>query len=128
VQRDRDGKYAGFDDVLKRHHMKAIKGAVGYPNARAFVERFIGTIRREFVDRFVFFGKTHLDSVLKISLAYYHGSRPRQGIGNELLLTFKAKRKKRGKVEAGLETISLAEFRCEKKLGSLLKSYSRNAV
>jgi len=44
VQRDRDGKYAGFDAVLKRKRVKALKGAIRAPNTHAFVERFIAPL------------------------------------------------------------------------------------
>ncbi len=69
---------------------------LGYPNNRAFVERFIGTIRRECWDHFIFFGKLHLEHVTKIWLEYYHRKRPHQGRENELRVKPKttAKRKK----------------------------------
>jgi len=125
VQRDRDGKYAsGFDAALKRQRVKVIKGAVQYPHSRAFVERFIGSIRRECLDHFLFFGKTHLDSVVKTWIGYCHIRRPHQGVGNELLLAPKDKRRRK----SNSKTISLKDVRCNQELGGLLKSYSRKAA
>jgi hypothetical protein len=108
--------------------VKVIKGAVQYPNSRAFVERFIGTIRRECLNHFLFFGRSHLESVTKIWLDYDHGSRPHQEVGNELLVKPTAGRKSRSAARSDSETISLADIRCEKKLGGLLKSYSYKAA
>lgn len=65
VQRDRDGKFAGFDAAVKRKHVKVIKNAICAPNCRAFVERFIGTARWECMDHFLFFGLAHFDSIMK---------------------------------------------------------------
>jgi putative transposase len=124
VQRDRDGKFAGFDAALKGQRVKVLKEPICAPNVRAFIERFIGTIRRECLHHFLFFGLTHLDSVLKTWLAYYHQQRPHQGIENELPV--RPKRKHGKPVED--ETISLADIRCQQQLGGLLKSYSRRAA
>lgn len=126
VQRDRDGKFAGFDAAIKRKRVKVLKGPVAAPNCRAFVERFIGSVRRECLHHFLFFGLTHLDSVLKTWLAYYHQQRPHQGIENELLV--RPKRDRRRKLPAEPPTISLTEIRCKQQLGGLLKSYSRRAA
>jgi len=126
VQRDRDGKFAGFDAAVKGQRVKVIKNAICAPNCRAFVERFIGTIRAECLDHFLFFGLAHLESVLKTWLGFYHQFRPHQGVGNELLL--KPNRKRGRQQPAEDEPISLAEIRCEQQLGGLLKSYRRKAA
>ena len=126
MQRDRDGKYAGFDAAMKRQRVHVLKGAVRSPNCRAFVERFIGTIRRECLNYFLFFGSTHLDSVVKIWLGFYHRLRPHQGLENEMLM----RKKKRGrpKSTAEDEAISPTDIRCRRQLSGLLKSYSRIAA
>jgi putative transposase len=64
LQHDRDGKFApAFDKALKRCHVKVVRSPVCAPNCQAFVERFIGSIRWECLDHFIFFGLKHLDSV-----------------------------------------------------------------
>lgn len=126
VQRDRDGKYAGFDEVLKRKRVKALKGAVRAPNTRAFVERFIGSVRRESLRHFLVFGTQHLDSVLKTWLDFYHRHRPHQGKDNELLTG--QSRITNSESVAIAETISLRDVRYEEQLGGLLKSYRRKAA
>ncbi|WP_425619122.1 integrase core domain-containing protein [Anatilimnocola sp. NA78] len=124
VQRDRDGKYAGIDAALKQKRVKALKRAVRTPNARAFVERFIGTVRRECLNHFLFFGTQHLDSVLKTWLSFYHKHRPHQGKENELLTG--NLRITNSESAAIAETISLSDIRCEQQ--GLLKSYHRKAA
>jgi transposase InsO family protein len=64
LQRGRDGKFGdAFDATLPRLRVKTIRSAPQSPNTQAFVERFIGSIRRECLDHFVFFGVRHLDLV-----------------------------------------------------------------
>ena len=92
-----------------------------------FGERLlIGTDRFECLNQFLCFGTTHLDSVLKTWLSYYHRLRPHQGVENEFLVKPKATRGPKKRVEAPI--LSLSEIRCEKQLGGLLKSYSRKAA
>jgi putative transposase len=64
VQHDQDSKFTSeFDKVLKRHRIKGVRSPKCAPNCQAFVERFLGSIRREVLNHFVFFGTRHLDSV-----------------------------------------------------------------
>jgi putative transposase len=74
AQHDRDGKYAAsFDQALKRRHVEVVRSPICAPNCQAFVERFIGSIRWECLDHFIFFGLKHLDSVAKSYLEHYLG-------------------------------------------------------
>lgn len=84
--------------------------------------------RRECWDHFIFFEKTHLESVTKIWLEFYHRKRPHQGRENELLVKPKTTAKRKQKTSSQPERISLADVRCEQQLGGLLKSYSRRAA
>lgn len=90
------------------------------PNTQALVERFIGSIRRECLNHFFFFGAQHLDTVARSWLAHYHAERPHQGRENELLVRTPAAEK-----SAGIDTttFSLRDVRCRKRLGGLLKHY-----
>lgn len=126
VQRDRDGKFSdAFDVTLRKLRVKAIRSAPQAPNTQAFVERFIGSIRRECLDHFVFFGIRHLDSVVHSWLEHYHVERPHQGRENELLVRSRGT-KKTGDGEMGM--LSLRDIRCRKRLGGLLKHYERVAA
>jgi putative transposase len=128
VRRDRDTKFTkSFDAALKRHRVKTVTNAYRSPNTNAYVERFIQSIQQECLDRFVVFGTKHLDGAE--DLAYYHEERPHQSLENESLVKPKKRgrpAKKRGKIED--EIVRLAEVRCSKRLGGLLKSYSRKVA
>jgi hypothetical protein len=50
------------------------------PRANAFAERFVGTLRREFLDRTLIFGRHHLERVLKSYIAHYNGHRPHRSL------------------------------------------------
>jgi putative transposase len=79
--RDRDSKYAGgFDDVLASEGTEVIRTPIRAPLANAFAERFVGTLRRECLDRTLIFGCRHLESVLQSFIAHYNGHRPHRSL------------------------------------------------
>lgn len=126
VQRDRDGKFADrFDATLKRLRVEVVPSPAKAPNTQAFVERFIGSIRSECLNHFVFFGAKHLDAVARSWLAHYHAERPHQGRENELLVP-PPTTEKSATLDAA--TFSLHDVRCRKRLGGLLKHYERVAA
>jgi putative transposase len=126
VQRDRDGKFGdAFDATLRKLRIDAVSSPPQAPNTQAFVERFIGSIRRECLDHFVFFGAKHLDVVARSWLKHYHVERPHQGRENELLV--RSKRTEKPQVAAAT-TFSLRDVRCRNRLGELLKHYERLAA
>jgi putative transposase len=50
--RDRDAKFtAAFDAVLTCNNIQIVRTPVRAPRANAIAERFVGTIRRELLDR-----------------------------------------------------------------------------
>ena len=58
---------------------------IGYqsPWQNGYVERVIGSIRRECLDHVIVFGERHLRRVLREYVAYYHGSRTHLGLGKD---------------------------------------------
>lgn len=124
-----DEKFApAFDKALQRKRGTVIKTPVCAPNCQAFVERFIGSLRAECLNHFVFLGLKHLDSVIRTYRGFYLECRPHQGKENELLMATKPKNGRVAQREHQPETISLAEVQCEQRLGGLLKHYSRKAA
>src|ERR1019366_3843594 len=72
--RDRDTKFtASFDAVLGAQGIRIIKTPI-----RA--ERFVGTIRRECLDRFLILGRRHLEVVLAEYLDHYNRHRPHRSL------------------------------------------------
>jgi transposase InsO family protein len=70
--------------------IRVIKTPVQAPRANAFAERFVGTVRRECLDRLLIFGRRHLEEVLAEYLAPYNGHRPHRALDQQAPLTFGA--------------------------------------
>jgi hypothetical protein len=60
--RDRDSKFTrDFDEVFRSEGIRVIKAPVRAPKARAHAERWVGTVRRECLDRLLILGGRHLE-------------------------------------------------------------------
>lgn len=59
--------------------IRGIPITYGAPNAAAHVERLIGTLRRECLDRMLIWNERHLGSVLSEFIVRYNGGRVHQG-------------------------------------------------
>jgi putative transposase len=69
---DRDSKFtAWFDEVFRSDGIRVIRTPVRAPRANAFVERSIGTVRRECLDRILIVNRRHLDRVLTVYISHY---------------------------------------------------------
>jgi transposase InsO family protein len=74
--RDRDGIYGNdFDRSVHALGIKQVLTAPRSPWQNPYVERVIGSIRRECLDHVIIFGESHLRRVLRSYLHYYHSSR-----------------------------------------------------
>jgi putative transposase len=74
--RDRDGIFGGeFRKDVEAMGNKEVLSAPRSPWQRAYVERVIGTIRRECLDHVIVLNEASLFRHLKSFLAYYHESR-----------------------------------------------------
>ncbi len=68
-----------FLKTLRSGGLKTIKIPPRSPNMNAHCERFIGSIKRECLDRFLVFGENHLRHILTEYLDYYDYLRPHRG-------------------------------------------------
>jgi transposase InsO family protein len=60
--------------------IKGIPIPYGASNAAAHIERFMGSLRRECLNHFIFLSEDHLRRTVAAYIAYYNESRPHQGI------------------------------------------------
>jgi hypothetical protein len=79
--RDRDSKFTReFDEVFRSEGIRVIKAPVRAPKARAHAERWVGSARRECLDRLLILGRRHLASVLREYTAHYNEHRPHRSL------------------------------------------------
>jgi putative transposase len=90
------------------------------PNPNALAERWVQSVRVECLDHFLVFGEAHLRHLLAEYLAYYHGERPHQALGNRPLSG--PPLPERG------ERVVPGDIVCVERLGGLLKHYTRRAA
>jgi len=80
--RDRDAKFCrGFDDIFRSEGAEVLLTPVQAPNANAYAERWIRTVRAECLDWLLIVGREHLERVLKVYVDHYlrHEALPRPG-------------------------------------------------
>jgi putative transposase len=82
--RDRDSKFTrDFDEVFRSEGIRVIKAPVRAPRARAHAERWVGTLRRECLDRLLIFGRRQLESVLAGYTLHYNEHRPHRALDQQ---------------------------------------------
>jgi putative transposase len=75
---DRDAKFPrAFDALLESDDIKVIRTPVQAPNA---MERWVGTGRRECLDRMLIVGRRQLEYVLSIYIRHYNRRRPHRAL------------------------------------------------
>jgi transposase len=80
--RDRDSKFTReFDEVFRSESVRVIKAPVRAPKARAHAERWVGSVRRECLDRLLILDRRHLHHVLAIYIQHYNEHRPHRSLG-----------------------------------------------
>jgi transposase InsO family protein len=80
--RDRDTKFTdSFDEVLRTEGIRVIRIPVRAPRANAFAERFVGTVRRECLDRILIVSRRHLEMVLREFVEHDNTHRPHRSLG-----------------------------------------------
>jgi putative transposase len=79
---DRDTKFtAAFDRVFAAEGIDVLRPPVRAPRANAYAERWVGTVRRELLDRVLIMGRRHLQRALSDYVAHYNGHRPHRSLG-----------------------------------------------
>jgi putative transposase len=80
--RDRDTKFtAAFDAVFAAEGISVLRPPVWAPRANVYAERWVGTVRRELLDRMLILGGGQLRRVLAEFVDHYNVHRPHRALG-----------------------------------------------
>jgi putative transposase len=80
--RDRDARFApAFDAVFTSLDADVIKIPVRVPVANAICERFVGSIRRELLDRILIVNAAHARKVMRGHETHFNSHRPHRSLG-----------------------------------------------
>lgn len=83
---DRDRTWSpSVRGLLDEAVMRVAQTPVGAPNANAYAERFVRTIKDESLGRVILFGERHLRRTIAEFVGHDHAERNHQRLGNELI-------------------------------------------
>ena len=83
--------------------------------SNAHAERFVLSARSECLDRLVLLGERHLRSAIQDFVVHYHGERPHQGLGGQL-------------IELPVNESRAGPVACRERQGGLLRYHYREAA
>jgi len=120
VMHDRDAKFSKeFVAKLEEHGVRHNALPKASPNLNGRCERFVGTIRWECLDKFIIFGKRHLDYLCQEFTRYYNEKRSHMECGHLPPLA---------EPPEEVATLKPSEVRIRSYVGGLVKSFERNAA
>jgi putative transposase len=119
VVHDRDSKFsAAFDEVFRTEGAK-VKTPVQAPNANAYAERWVRTVRTECLDWLLIVRRRQLERVLQTYVDHYNRQRPHRALDLDVPDTA-------GRV-VPLPAVRVGDIRRRDRLGGLLHEYARAA-
>jgi putative transposase len=78
---DRDRKFSrAFDAILRSEGIEIVRTPIQAPNANAYAERWVGSVRRECLDRLLIFGRRQLEHVLRVYIRHFNQQRPHRAL------------------------------------------------
>ena len=112
---DRDAKWSATVRArLGEAGIRVVQTPHRAPNANAYAERFVRSIKEECLHRVIPFGERHLRRTIAEFMAHYHGERNHQGLDNEL-------------IDCVPVVNEVGRIRRRQRLGGLLSYYCRAA-
>lgn len=112
---DRDTKFTqSFDTVFQAEGIDIIRTPIRAPNANAYAERWVKSVREECFDNLIIINQAHLKQAMREYVKYYNTARPHQGIQQRTPIAL-PKPNNHGRV------------RCRDVLGGLIHDYYRDA-
>jgi putative transposase len=113
---ERDAKWsAPVRERLGEAGIRVVQTPYQAPNANAYAERFVRSIKHECLNRMIPFGERHLRRTLAEFVAHYHGERNHQGLDNEL-------------IDRAPAVENVGRIRRRQRLGGLLNYYLSRRV
>ncbi len=86
---DRDAKFSlAFEAVFVSEGIEMVLTPPQTPNANAFAERWVRTVREECLDHLLIFSERQLRRVLQEYIAYSNTARPHQGLEQQAPIPF----------------------------------------
>ena len=112
---DRDAKWsAPVRARLGEAGIRVVQTPYQAPNANAYAERFVRSIKEECLNRVIPFGERHLRRTIAQYVEHYHRERNHQGLRNAL-------------IEGATATSTVGRIHRRPRLGGLLNYYDRTA-
>ncbi len=82
--RDRGSQFVdAFDEVFRTEGFKILRTPTRTPVANTFAERWIGTLRRELLDRTIIWNQRQLERLVVDYIAHYNEHRPHRSLGQQ---------------------------------------------
>jgi transposase InsO family protein len=79
--RDRGSQFIdSFDEIFRTEGLKILRTPVRTPVANTFAERWIGSIRRELLDRTIIWTRLQIERLVSDYIAHYNQHRPHQSL------------------------------------------------
>jgi putative transposase len=113
---DNDRKFTqAFDTIFRSAGIKVISLPYQAPNANAYAERWVRTVREECLDKLLVINERRLGQMMREHTAHYNRSRPHQGIDQQTPISFPTP-----------EPYGLVQ--CRNVLGGIIHEYYRKAA
>ncbi len=113
--------------MLKNTGLEPVRTPYEAPNANAFAERWIRSLREECLNHLIIFGLDRLQYVLDKYKDFFNQHRPHQGIGN--CVPEQLGHQMGGNAQDfDSNSVYTSDIQCHEFLGGLLKSYIRRVA
>ncbi len=114
--RDNDKKFTqAFDTVFRSEGIHVIPTPSHAPNANAYAERWIRSVREECLDKLLIINPAHLRRVMREYIEFFNTARPHQGLEQQIPVPKMAHE-------------TTGPVRCHTVLGGIIHDYYRDAA
>jgi putative transposase len=80
--RDHDAKFtSSFNDLFRSQDTDILVTPIRAPQANAYAERWVRTVRTECLDWLLIVGRGHLEQILRVYVQHYNRHRPHRALG-----------------------------------------------